>query len=133
MSKSDPGCGAIVSHPVPPEPNRHRWYVLRYLGACTYPASVDELAERIAPRVGGDPATVAETIRERDLPALADCGAIEYDAESRLACLPEQRNSVADCARQALVTGTVSHHRPPRLDWLPVEESDPGDVVLTRS
>lgn len=130
MSKSDSRCGAIVSRRVPREANRYRWYVLRYLGACTYPAAVSELGEHVAPRVGVDPAIVAETIRERDLPVLAECGAIEYDPDSRLACLPEYRESFADCARQALISGAVSHHRPPRLDWLPVDEPDPGDVVL---
>ncbi|ADJ14013.1 DUF7344 domain-containing protein [Halalkalicoccus jeotgali] len=131
MSQSNTGCGRIVSGHVPKRANRRRWYVLRYLGACTYPASVGELGDHVAPRVGADSETVAEALRERDLSTLADCSAIEYDADSGLACLSDRYDSYGECARRALTAGVVSHHQPPRLDWLPIEEPDLGDVALS--
>lgn len=124
MSSTDSTCARIVTRRVPREANRYRWHVLRYLRACTYPASVGELSEAIGPRVGASSALVEETIRERDLPALADCGAIEYDPESQLACLPGDSGSFADRVRRALNDGVVSHLKPPRLDWLPATDVD---------
>lgn len=117
MSTLDSGSARIVTQRVPQEANRYRWYVLRYLRSCTYPASSSELGEYIGPRVGVQPAVVEETIRERDLPALANCDAIKYDHESQLACLPEDRDSFVDCSRRALKDGVISHLKPLRFEW----------------
>lgn len=123
MSSTDSGCARIVTQRVPREANRYRWHVLRYVRSCTYPASLGELGESIGPQVGVKPAIVEETIEERDLPALADCGAIEYDPDSRLVCLPEDCAFV-DCSRRALDAGTISHLKPPRLEWVLDAEPD---------
>lgn len=124
MSSTDSTCARIVTRRVPREANRYRWHVLRYLRGCTYPASISELSKALGPQVGTAPALVEETLRKRDLSALADCGAIEYDLESRLACLPDDSGSFADCVRRALNAGVVSHLKPPRLDWLPATDVD---------
>lgn len=118
MSSTDSGRARIVTKHVPREANHYRWRVLRYLRTCTYPASTSELSESIGPRVGVQPELVEETIKERDLPALANCGAIKYDPDSRLACLPDDRSSFVDCIRRALNAGIISHLKPPRLEWL---------------
>lgn len=124
MSRTDSGCARIVTQRVPYEANRYRWHVLRYLRTCTYPATPTELSEYVGPRVGTRPAVVEETIRERDLPALADCGAIEYDPQSQLACFQDDGGSFADQVRRALTAGTISHLKPPRLESIPTEEPD---------
>lgn len=108
----------MVTQHVPHEVNRYRWYVLRYVRTCTYPASTGELSEALGPRVGACPSHVKKTIRERDLLVLADCGAIKYDPVSQLVCLPDDRDSFVDCIRRALEVGAISHLKPPRLDWL---------------
>jgi len=59
---------------------------LAYLARCSYPASVDEVAEQVRARVGGD-TTLAERFRERHFPALAEQGIVRYDPESELVCL----------------------------------------------
>lgn len=128
MSSTDSSRARIVTRPVPREANRYRWHVLRYLRACTYPASISELSESISLQVGTSPAFVEETIRERNLPALADCSAIEYDPESQLACLLDDSDSFVECVRRALNAGAISHLKPPRLDWLPATDVDsPGE------
>lgn len=124
MSSIDSGCARIVTRRVPREANRYRWHVLRYLRGCTYPASISELGNAIGPRVGTPPALVEETLRKRDLPALADCSAIKYDPESRLACLPADPGSYVDRVRRALNAGVISHLKPPRLDWLLATDAD---------
>lgn len=131
MSSTDSGRARIVTQHVPPEANRYRWHVLRYVRTCTYPASLSELGESIGPQVGVPPTLVEETIEERDLPALADCGAIRYDPESRLACLPDDEGSFVDRTRRALNAGVISHLKPPRLEWVLDADSDSprdGDV-----
>lgn len=127
MSRTDSGCARIVTQRVPYEANRYRWYLLRYLRTCTYPATIGELSEYVGPRVGTRPALVEETIRERDLPALADCDAIEYDPQSGLACLQDDRGAFADRLRQALAAGAISHLKPPRLEAIPTEGTDRFD------
>lgn len=129
MSSIDSGYARIVTQRVPHEANRYRWHVLRYLRTCTYPATITELSEYVGPRVGTEPAVVEGTIRERDLPALADCGAIEYDSQSQLACLQDERGSFGDRVREALAAGTISHLKPPRLDWLSDEDSVTPDHI----
>lgn len=118
MSSIDSGCVRIVTRRVPREANCYRWHVLRYLRGCTYPASISELSKALGPQVGTAPALVEETLRKRDLPALADCGAIKYDPESRLVCLPADPDSFVGRVRRALNAGVISHLKPPRLDWL---------------
>ncbi|WP_331235291.1 hypothetical protein [Natronorarus salvus] len=59
---------------------------LAYLARCSYPASVDEVADRVRARVGGD-SRLAERFRERHFPMLAERGILRYDAESDLVCL----------------------------------------------
>lgn len=125
MSSTRSGCAPIVTKYVPRDANRYRWYVLRYVRACTYPASVTELSEAIAPAVGTQPRFVKETIQERDLPTLADCNANEYDPESQLVCLPEAEESAVDCVRRAIRTGAISHLKPP---WYGLDQTGTIDV-----
>lgn len=132
MSRADSGYGHIVTERVPSEANRYRWHLLRYLRRCRYPASVTELGEYIAPRVGAEPEEIEATIEERDLPTLADCGAIEYDPGSGLACLSE-RESFADCVRSAFAVGALSHLKPPRLEPVPSEGPDAFEAEMAPS
>lgn len=132
MSRADSGYGHIVTARVPSEANRYRWHLLRYLRGCRYPASVAELSEYVGPRVGVDAAVVEATIEERDLPALADCDAIEYDPDSELTCLPDER-SFADCVRSAFAVGALSHLKPPRLEPIPSEGPDAFEAEMAPS
>lgn len=116
MSDSDSRPAGIVTRRVDREADRYRWYVLRYLESCTYPASVSELSEHVGPRVGVRPPVAEDRLRTRDLPALAGCGAIEYDPESCLACLGHADGSFSDCVRRAIRAGVVSHLKPPRFE-----------------
>jgi len=59
---------------------------LAYLARCSYPASVEEVAERVDARVSCD-GGLSERLRERHFPALADRGIVRYDPESDLVCL----------------------------------------------
>lgn len=115
MSRTNPKYAKIVTKHVPDEANRYRWYILRYLRICTYPAGLTELSEYIGSRVGTQPLMVRKTIRERDLPALAECGSIKYDPESKLACLQDEQGSFTDHVRRALAAGVISHLKPLRL------------------
>ncbi len=124
MSSTRSGCAPIVTKHVPRDANRYRWHVLRYVRACTYPASVTELSEAIAPAVGTQPRLVKKTLQERDLPTLADCNAIEYDLESQLVCLPEAEKSAVDCVRRAIRAGAISHLKPP---WYGLDQTDTID------
>lgn len=96
------------------EANRYRWQILRYLRACDYPATITELSEHVGSSSPASPAALEGSIRNRDLPALAKCDAIEYDTRSALACLGE--DSFADCTRRAIRAGVITHLKPPRLD-----------------
>lgn len=113
MSGTRSGCAPIVTKHVPRDANRYRWHVLRYVRACTYPASLTELSEAIAPAVGTQPRFVKKMIQVRDLPPLSDCNAIEYDPESQLVCLPETEESAVNCVRRAIRAGAISHLKPP--------------------
>lgn len=95
--------------------NKRRWYALRYLRSCTYPASIGEVSEYVGPRVGVASDVVEETLRNDDVPALDACDAIEYDPESDLACLDEDRASFADRARRAIGANALTYQKPPRV------------------
>ncbi len=95
--------------------NKRRWYALRYLRACTYPATIDEVSDYVGPRVGVDPDVIEETLRNDDVPALDACDAIEYDPESDLLCLDEERASFADRARRAIGADALTYQKPPRV------------------
>lgn len=95
--------------------NKRRWYALRYVRVCRYPASVEELSEYVGPRVGVSPNEAAETLTTRDLPALAGSRAIEYDPESGLVCLDAEREPFADRIRRAIDGGVLTHLKPPQL------------------
>lgn len=95
--------------------NRRRWYALRYLRTCRYPADVRELADYVAPRVGGALEATEDALSDRDLPILADCRAVEYDPDSKLACLDEERAAFADRVRRAITGGALTHLRPPKI------------------
>lgn len=112
MSYTNFECARIATKHVSDEANRYRWYLLRYLRMCTYPAGLTELSEYIGPQVGIQPLIVRKTIRERDLPALVECGSIKFDPESELACLQDEQGSFADHARRALTAGVISHLKP---------------------
>lgn len=95
--------------------NKRRWYALRYLRSCTYPASIGEVSEYVGPRVGVAPGVVEETLRSDDVPELDACDAIEYDPESDLVCLDEDRASFADRARRAIGANALTYQKPPRV------------------
>lgn len=133
MSRADSGYGHIVTERVPSDANRRRWHLLRYLRRCHYPASVAELSEYVGPRVGADPAVIEASIEQRDLPALADCDVIGYDPDSRLACLPDDGRSFADCIRSAFAVGALSHLKPPRLEPIPSDGSDGFEAEMAPS
>ncbi|ADJ14057.1 hypothetical protein [Halalkalicoccus jeotgali] len=116
MSRTESDYARMISRRVPREANRYRWQLLRYVADRPH-ASTETVAAYLAPRVGEEPAAVEEAIRTRDLPALADCDAIEYEPDSGRVRLSAA--SIADCARRALAAGVVSHHRPPRFERLP--------------
>lgn len=113
MSNGSTRSSLLVATSVNRASNRRRWYVLRYLRECTYPATVTELSEYVAPRLGTTPAAVEDALREDDLPALAECDAIKYDPPSRLACLADEHEPFAEHARRAIAAGAISHLKPP--------------------
>ncbi|MDL5363293.1 hypothetical protein [Halalkalicoccus sp. NIPERK01] len=100
--------------PVGSRENDRRWYALRYLRACTYPATVAEIAEYVGPRVGSGPEAAERALRRRDLPALSRCETIEFDPGSDLACL-DDREPFADRVRRAIAADALTHLKPPRL------------------
>jgi hypothetical protein len=95
--------------------NKRRWYALRYVRQCQYPATISELGEYIGPRIGASPGDAAEHFFQCDLPALAGCRAIEFDPESELVCLDEAREPFADRVRRAIAWGVITHLKPPRI------------------
>lgn len=103
----------LVATSVSQEANRRRWYVLRYLRECTYPATVTELSEYVAPRLGETVEEIGDALRE-DLSTLAECDAIDYDPESELTCLGETPGTLAEHVRRAISAGAISHLKPPR-------------------
>ena len=114
---STPVLGADVSRrAVGEQANRRRWYTLRYLRTCTYPADVRELSEHVGPRVGLALDATEDALLSHDLPLLADCRAIEYDPESKLACLDEELAPFADRVRNALTSGVLTHLKPPKIN-----------------
>ncbi len=115
MSRTNSKYAKIVTEHVPDEENRYRWHILRYLRMCSYPAGLTELSEYIGPQVGIQPLIVRKTIHERDLPALAKCGSIKYDPDSKLACLSDDQRAFTDHVRRALAAGVISHLKPLRL------------------
>ncbi|MCL7418618.1 MAG: hypothetical protein M8354_12380 [Halalkalicoccus sp.] len=107
--------GADVSQEsIGPRENTRRWYALRYLRTCSYPATIAEVSEYVGPRVGLAPRDVESALRSQDVPALAACGAIEFDPESGLVCL-DDRESFADRVRRAITADVLSNLKPPRL------------------
>ncbi len=94
--------------------NARRWYALRYLRACRYPATIPEVSEYVGPPVGLSLDVAESALRDRDVPALSGCGAIEYDPQSELVCL-DDRESFADRVRRAIDAGVLTHLKPPRL------------------
>lgn len=115
MSRTDPEYARIVTEHVPDEANRYRWHILRYLRMSTYPAGLTELSEYIGSQVGTRSVVVRKTIGQRDIPALAECGSIKYDPESRLVCLQDEQGAFTDHVRRALAAGVISHLKPLRL------------------
>jgi hypothetical protein len=134
MSKVSKGPLGIGTQSVDERANRRRWYVLRYLRTCEYPATVTELSEYVKPRLGSPSDGLEDVLRNRDLTALAECGAIEYDPESRLACLNEEE-SFAERVRSAITEGVVTHLKPARIEpvcegvfyrYAPIADHDDG-------
>ena len=95
--------------------NKRRWYALRYVRNCRYPASIQELSEHVGPRVGVSPGETAEHLLWGDLPALAGCRAIEFDPGSELVCLDESSEPFADRVRRAIALGVLTHLKPPQI------------------
>jgi hypothetical protein len=134
MSKVSRGPLGIGMQSVDERANRRRWYVLRYLRTCEYPATVTELSEYVKPRLGSPSDGLEDVLQDRDLTALAKCGAIEYDPESRLACLDEGK-SFAERVRRAITEDVVTHLKPTRIEpacegvfyhYAPVTDHDDG-------
>lgn len=115
MSKVSKGPLGIGMQSVDERANRRRWYVLRYLRSCEYPATVTELSEYVKPRLGSPSDGLEDVLRDQDLTALAECGAIEYDPESRLACLNEGE-SFAERVRRAIAEDVVTHLKPTKIE-----------------
>ncbi|MFC7007413.1 DUF7344 domain-containing protein [Halalkalicoccus salilacus] len=113
MSNTLPRSSLLVTTSVSRASDKRRWYALRYLRECTYPATVTELSEHVAPRLGTTPEDVERALRDDDLPALAECDAIKYDPRSGLACLADEREPFAEHARRAITAGAISHLKPP--------------------
>lgn len=113
MSNTSTRSTLLVATSVSRSSDRRRWYALRYLRECTYPATVTELSEHVAPRLGTTSESVERALRDEDLPALADCDAIKYDPRSRLACLADEQEPFSEHARRAIAAGTISHLKPP--------------------
>lgn len=113
MSNTSQRSTLLVAPSVNRASDRRRWYALRYLRECTYPATVTELSEYVAPRLGTASEDVENALRDDDLPSLAECDAIKYDSRSELACLADERESFAEHARRAIVAGAISHLKPP--------------------
>lgn len=113
---STPVLGTDVSlRTVGPQANRRRWYALRYLRTCQYPADVRELTEYVGPRVGLALEATEDALLSHDLPVLADCRAIEYDSDSKLVCLDEDRAPFADRVRRAIASDVLTHLKPPKI------------------
>ena len=113
MSDTSTRSSLLVATSVNRKANRRRWYVLRYLRECTYPATVTELSEYVAPRLGETTDRIEDRLRD-DLRVLAACDAIDYDPESALACLDETPDAFAEHVRRAIVADAISHQKPPR-------------------
>lgn len=113
MSNTSQRSTLLVAPSVNRASDRRRWYTLRYLRECTYPATVTEMSEYVAPRLGTASEDVENALRDDDLPSLAECDAIKYDPRSELACLADERESFAEHARRAIVAGAISHLKPP--------------------
>lgn len=122
-TKSSTRSSLLVATSVDREANRRRWYVLRYLRECTYPATVTELSEYVAPRLGETTERLEDVLRD-DLRVLAACDAIDYDPESALACLGETPEAFAEHVRRAIVAGAISHLKPPRRKLTRMGPSD---------
>lgn len=114
MSRPDTTHARMITEEVPTEANQYRWHILRYLRLCSYPAGLSELGTYIGSRVGNRPERVRQTIRERDLPALAECDAINYDPVSEVVCLHD-REPFTNHVRRALAGGVISHLKPLRF------------------
>lgn len=113
MSNTSTRPSPLVAPSVDRKANRRRWYVLRYLRECTYPATVTELSEHVAPRLGQTSEEVANALVD-DLSVLAECNAIDYDPESGLACLGERPGPFAEHVRRAIGADAITHLKPPR-------------------
>ncbi len=129
MSRPDLPRARMITEYVPVEANRYRWHILRYLRMCTYPAGLSELSTHIGSRVGDRPEIIKQTIRERDLPALAECAAIKYDPESEVTCLRDDHGSFAHHVRRALAGGVISHLKPIRFTRVG-DRSDAADTSI---
>lgn len=123
MSDTSTRFSLRVATSVDREANRRRWYALRYLRECAYPATVTELSEYVAPRLG-EPTERLEDVLRDDLRVLAACDAIDYDPESALACLGETPEAFAEHVRRAIVAGAISHLKPPRRKLTRMGPSD---------
>lgn len=123
MSDVSTRSSLLVATSVDREANRRRWYVLRYLRECAYPATVTELSEYIAPRLGETTERLEDALRD-DLRVLATCDAIDYDPESALACLGEEPDAFAEHVRRAIVADAISHLKPPRRKLTRMGPSD---------
>lgn len=113
MSNTSRRSSLLVAPSVNRAADRRRWYALRYLRECTYPATVTELSEYVASRLGTTPEDVEDALRDDDLPTLTECDAIKYDPRSGLACLADEREPFAEHARRAIAAGSISHLKPP--------------------
>jgi hypothetical protein len=119
MASYSPDPFKHIASDITQEANQYRWYILRYLNRCRYPASTTELSDYISFRVTSQSDQIKPLLENRDLPVLADCDAITYDAQSQLAYLETNRTTFADHTRRAIKAGLITHLKPLSLPASP--------------
>lgn len=108
-SSSRPAAGCVSY----PDSNR-RWFTIRYLSSCRYPATVSEVSEHVASHVDPEPRAIETALVERDLPELAAHDVVAYDSFTRLVRLADERGTFEKYLRRAVNAGLVLDLTPPK-------------------
>jgi hypothetical protein len=133
MASHSPEPFKHVAADISQEANQYRWYILRYLNRCRYPASTTELSDYISSRVTSQPDQITPLLENRDLPVLAKSDVITYDAQSQLAHLETSQTTFADHIRRAIKAGLITHIKPLPLPTSPhVGSSPPHQTDINR-
>lgn len=93
--------------------SHRRWFTIRYLSSCRYPATVSEVSEHVASHVDSEPPAIETALVERDLPELAEHDVVAYDAYTGLVRLTDERGTFEKYVRRAINAGLVLHLAPP--------------------